>query len=129
MLIPGYKDYKKPTTSKGYDCENETFTKFGQEIKIHDFIQAGRENTETTKLVESAGGLGQLKEKLKNIPSAETTIDLNMDPIHANHLLKAAQTSIKELKRQENIRIEAERAKKEAELEIKKQKEEMIENE
>lgn len=113
MLIPGYKKYKEFVPSKGYDTAEETFIKFGKEIKIHDFVQAGRDGTEISELIKTAGGLQQLKGAMEKIPSAEFVIDLNMDVITANRMLKAAQTAKVELERQAAIKAEMERLEQE----------------
>lgn len=102
MLIFGH-NYKERSKSKGYDCENATFVKYGKEIKIHDFIQEGKEGTEANELVKNAGGLKQLKGALEKIPSSDTVIDLNMDIIQANKILKAGQVAQKKLDRQAKI--------------------------
>lgn len=123
MLLRNH-DYKKWLNVKGYDCENATFEKYGKKIKIHDFIQEGKDGTEASELVKNAGGLKQLKGALENLPSSEITIDLNMDIIQANKILKAGQVAQKELDRQAKIEAELAKINEEANKQQKKEGEE-----
>lgn len=117
MLLRGH-DYKKWLDVKGYDCENAEFKKYGKQIKIHDFIQEGKDGTEASELVKNAGGLKQLKGALEKIPSSDFVIDMNMDIIQANRILKAGQVAQKEIEKQ--AKINAEIAKINAEIENNK---------
>lgn len=118
MLLRNH-DYKKWLDVKGYDCENAEFKKYGKQIKIHDFIQEGKDGTEASELVKNAGGLKQLKGALEKIPSSDFVVDMNMDIIQANRILKAGQVAQKEIERQ--AKINAEIAKINAEIENNKQ--------
>lgn len=118
MLLRNH-DYKKWLDVKGYDCENAEFEKYGKKIKIHDFIQEGKDGTEASELVKNAGGLKQLKGALEKIPSSDFVIDMNMDIIQANRILKAGQIAQKEIERQ--AKIDAEIEKINAEIEKNKQ--------
>lgn len=79
------------TESKGYDCENATFNKYGKEISIHDYVQGGREGTIAKEIVQKAGGLMQLDGANKKLPTSDIKIDLNMDPYQAQRILKTGK--------------------------------------
>lgn len=79
--------------SKGYDCENATFNKYGKEISIHDYIQGGRSGTIAKEIVQKAGGLMQLDGANKKLPTSDIVIDLNMDPYKAQRILKAGKVA------------------------------------
>lgn len=106
MLIPGYKKYKEPTKSKGYDTENETFCKYGKEIRIHDYVQAGKDGTEASQVIASAGGIEQLKAYNANIPTSDIEFDLNMDPYIANQIVKIGKIAQEKLDREAKIQEE-----------------------
>lgn len=109
MLIPGYKKYKEPTKSTGYNCENATFTKYGKEIKIHDFIQEGKDGTEASQIVKNMGGVKQLEHALEKIPNADFCVDLNIDAHTASKMIKTANVIKKELDRKAAIQKELEK--------------------
>lgn len=105
----------KERHAKGYDCEHETFCKFGKEIEIHDYVQAGKAGTEIKEIIQQAGGLEQLKRFNKELPTTDIEIDLNMNPIMANKIIKAGNAAKMRLDRLEAERqaLEKEQNKKE----------------
>lgn len=121
MLIPGYKGYKKPTTSKGYDTENEKFTKYGKEILIKDYVEAGRDGTEAKELIAKAGGIDIMRQQLKNIPESDIEIDMNIDPFQAKQLWKMGQIAEKKIKEKMAIQKEMEKLKSEIKEKVEPQ--------
>lgn len=108
--------------SKGYSCANAVYLKYGKEIPVKDFIEQGKDGTIAKELIKDASGLKQLENKIKNLPNADITIDLNEDLYSINHKLKCGQ--IAEKKIQEEIkRLKSE---KEKEIEIKKETKEGV---
>ncbi len=99
---------KEKSKSKGYNCQNETFRKYGKDINIHDFIQAGKEGTIAKEIIEKAGGISVIKNQMKEVDASETVIDMNLDPFTANQILKcgkiAKEKIEKELKIQEELK-------------------------
>ena len=98
--IPGYTGVA-PKRGKPYDCENATFVKYGKEINIHDFIQEDKNDADAKLIIQQAGGLEAIAEKVKQFDDAPIVIDLNMDAIQANQILKAgkiAQRKLDEMK-------------------------------
>lgn len=104
---------KEHSISKGYDCENETFTKYGKEINIHDFIQAGKEGTIAKEIIEKAGGIMNLKGANETLPTSDVVIDMNLDPYTANQIVKSGK--IAQAKIDKEIKIQAEIQKLKAE--------------
>ena len=47
MIPDGFK-FTKPKHTP-YDCKNCVYHKYGKDIKISEFVNAGRENTEVKK--------------------------------------------------------------------------------
>lgn len=98
--IPGYTGTAMKR-GKPYDCENATFIKYGKEINIHDFIQEDKDDANAKLIIQQAGGLEAIAEKVKRFDDAPIVIDLNMDAIQANQILKAgkiAQRKLDEMK-------------------------------
>ena len=103
--IPGYTGVA-PKRGKPYDCENATFVKYGKEIKIHDFIQEDKDDADAKLIIQQAGGLAAIAEKVRQFDDAPIVIDLNMDAIQANQILKAgkiAQRKLDEMKAQQEM--------------------------
>ena len=101
--IPGYTGIA-PKRGKPYDCENATFVKYGKEINIHDFIQEDKDAADAKLIIQQAGGIEAIAEKVKQFDDAPIVIDLNMDAIQANQILKAgkiAQRKLDEIKAQQ----------------------------
>lgn len=107
----------KPSKSEGYDTENETFIKYGKEIKIHDFIQAGKEGTIAKEIIEKAGGISAIKSQIQmqEIDASETVIDMSMDPYTANQILKAGKIAKEKVMKELKIKAEIESLKKQTE--------------
>lgn len=102
--IPGYTGVA-PKRGKPYDCENATFIKYGKEINIHDFIQEDKNDADAKLIIQQAGGLEAIAEKVKQFDDAPIVIDLNMDAIQANQILKAGKIAQRKL---DAIKAEAE---------------------
>lgn len=113
--IPGYTGVA-PKRGKPYDCADATFVKYGKEINIHDFIQEDKNDADAKLIIQQAGGLEAIAEKVRQFDDAPIVIDLNMDAIQANQILKAgkiAQRKLDEMKAAaEAARIAAEAAAK-----------------
>lgn len=114
--IPGYTGIA-PKRGKAYDCENATFVKFGKEINIHDFIQEDKNDADAKLIIQQAGGIAAIAEKVKQFDDAPIVIDLNMDAIQANQILKAGQIAQR--------KIDAMKAQQEAVAKAMKEVEEM----
>lgn len=108
--IPGYTGVA-PKRGKPYDCADATFVKYGKEINIHDFIQEDKNDADAKLIIQQAGGLEAIAQQVKQFDDAPIVIDLNMDAIQANQILKAgriAQRKLDEMKAAaEAARIEA----------------------
>ena len=107
--IPGYTGVAMKR-GKAYDCENATFVKYGKEINIHDFIQEDKNDADAKLIIQQAGGLQAIAEKVSQFDDAPIVIDLNMDAIQANQILKAgriAQRKIDEMKAQQEMILKA----------------------
>lgn len=94
--IPGYNGTAMKR-GKAYDCENATFVKFGKEINIHDFIQEDKDAANAKIIIQEAGGLQAIADKVKQFDDAPIVIDLNMDAIQANQILKAGKIAQRKL--------------------------------
>ncbi|WGL30974.1 hypothetical protein [Dipodfec virus UOA04_Rod_615] len=112
MRPQGYK-ITKPSTSKGYDCENETFTKYGKEILIKDYIQAGKEGTIASEIIAKAGGIANLKGANEELPTSDVVIDMNMDPYTANQIIKCGKIANEKLQKEMAIQAEINKLKQE----------------
>lgn len=98
--IPGYTGVA-PKRGKPYDCADATFVKYGKEINIHDFIQEDKNDADAKLIIQQAGGLEAIAQQVKQFDDAPIVIDLNMDAIQANQILKAgriAQRKLDEMK-------------------------------
>ena len=107
--IPGYTGVAMKR-GKAYDCENATFIKYGKEINIHDFIQEDKNDADAKLIIQQAGGLQAIAEKVSQFDDAPIVIDLNMDAIQANQILKAgriAQRKLDEMKAQQEMILNA----------------------
>lgn len=116
MIPVGHKIQYTKIKHKPYDCENCTYKKYGNEIKIKDFVNAGRENTEAKKIIGKTVSMEELKRLCKDIPEQKEIVNMNIDPYMANRLMKTAQISHEKI-----MKMKAE-AEKQAEM--KKEKEE-----
>lgn len=91
MIPINYKiEYDKIKRAK-YDCENDTYHKYGKDIKIKDFVNAGRDGTETKNIIGKTVSMDELKRICKEIPTQSETINLNLNPYMANKIMKTAK--------------------------------------
>lgn len=67
------------------------FKKYGQEIKVKDYVQAGRDGTEITTIVERKGGLNQLKAYGANSDTSDITLDMSLTMGQAMQQVKVAR--------------------------------------
>lgn len=114
-MNPVEKIDPKERHAKGYDCEKATFVKYGKEISIRDYVQAGKDGTEIKEIIQKAGGLEQIKRFNKELPTSEIEIDLNMNPILANKILKAGQVAKAQIDYQKTLKAELEKETKKPE--------------
>lgn len=105
---------KKPSKARPSGNGAE-FTKYGKKIKIHDFIQEGRDGTEITDVIERAGGLDKLKAAKDNSDTSDIVVDMSLNIHQAQKQMKVARLV-------EN-KIKAEKAAKDAEEKAKKEQE------
>lgn len=118
MIPDGYK-FTKPKHTP-YDCANCVYHKYGQDIKIQDYVNAGRENTEAKKIIGKTVSIEELKRMCKEIPEQKEILNMNLDPYMANKLMKTAQIAHKNImdkKADMEARAEAERRKETEEKE------------
>ena len=101
-MLPQNKSWKEATfVKKPLACANATFNKYGKEIKIHDYIQEGRDGTIAKEIIQKAGGFDVIKNQMEKINTgldSEITIDLNMDLIEINRKIKIGKIAEKKLK-------------------------------
>ncbi len=123
MIPVGHKINYTKIKHKKYDCENCTYKKYGNEIKITDFVNAGREGTEAKKIIGKTVSMDELKRMCKEIPEQKEIINMNIDPYMANKLMKTSKIAYEKIMK---LQKEAEaEAKANAEA-AAKQKEEKI---
>lgn len=113
----GYKCTEN-STSKGYSCAHETFKKYGKEIEINDYVQAGKEGTIAKEIVNKAGGITSIMnekamEAMKEC-NPDIVIDMNMDPYTANQMLKCGKIAMEKIQKEQEIKEEFERLKQES---------------
>lgn len=111
--IPGYTGVA-PKRGKAYDCADATFVKYGKEINIHDFIQEDKNDADAKLIIQQAGGLEAIAEKVRQFDDAPIVIDLNMDAIQANQILKAGKIAQRKLDEMKAAAMAAEQAAKAA---------------
>lgn len=88
--------------------------KFGKEVKVKDFVQAGREGTEIKSVMEQKGGLMNLKGFGAKSNTSENVIDMSiLNPAQMGQIVKVAGI-VREKIRKEKAEAEA-KAKAEAE--------------
>ena len=90
---------------------DKTFRKFGEDVDIQDFINAGIEQTSIMKHIEDAGGLQNLKAAGATSIDDEV-IDRGMDFVTMNRIAKIGNIAMKKI---EEKRIAEEKAKQEQE--------------
>lgn len=119
MIPVGHKINYTKIKHKKYDCENCTYKKYGNEIKITDFVNAGREGTETKKIIGKTVSIEELKKMCKEIPEQKETVNMNIDPYMANKLIKTSKIAYEKI-----MKLKAEKETKEETA--AKQKEEKV---
>lgn len=118
MRPQGVKIKTNHSKSKGYDCEKATFKKYGKEINIHDYIQAGKEGTIAKEIIEKAGGLKNLKGANETLPTSDICIDMNLDAYTANQIVKCGKIANEKIKAELKIKEEIKQIQKETEKEL-----------
>lgn len=121
--IPGYTGVA-PKRGKPYDCADATFVKYGKEINIHDFIQEDKNDADAKLIIQQAGGIEAIAEKVRQFDDAPIVIDLNMDAIQANQILKAGKIAQRKLDEMKAAAMAAEQAAKAAAEAAKEQPQE-----
>ncbi|UPW41667.1 hypothetical protein [Peromfec virus RodF8_26] len=108
-MIPQGKKFtahiEKPE-SVGYSCKDACYHKYGKDIPVSEYIKAGKDGTIAKEIINDASGLRQLENKIKDIPNADITIDLNEDLYSINKKLKCGQIA------ERRIKLEIEKMKK-----------------
>lgn len=113
MIPAGHKINYTEIKHKPYDCENCVYHKYGKDIKISEFVNAGRENTEVKKIIGKTVSIEDLKKMCKEIPEQKEIVNMNIDPYMANRLMKTSKIAYDKIM---EIKAEAEeKAKAEAE--------------
>ncbi len=101
-MLPQNKSWKEfKFVRKPLACANAVFNKYSKEIKIHDYIQEGRDGTIAKEIIQKAGGFDVIKNQMDRINTgmdSELTIDLNMDLMEVNRKLKLGKIAEKQLK-------------------------------
>lgn len=122
MIPVGHKINYTKIKHKKYDCENCTYKKYGNEIKITDFVNAGREGTETKKIIGKTVSIEELKKMCKEIPEQKEIVNMNIDPYMANKLMKTSKVAYEKIMK---LKEDAETKAREEEK-AKKEKEEKV---
>lgn len=120
MIPVGHKINYTKIKHKPYDCENCTYHKYGKDIKISEFVNAGREGTEAKKIIGKTVSIEDLKRMCKDIPEQKEIVNMNIDPYMANRLIKTSKIAYDKIMK---IKAEAE-AEAEAEKKQEQQKKE-----
>ena len=110
MIPLGLKIDLTKVKRKKYDCENAVYKRHGQEIKVTDYVNAGREGTEAKKIIGKTIHMDDLKQRCKDIPEAKEIVNMNLNPYMAARINKTAKIA------EANIKAKLEMAKKEQEL-------------
>lgn len=88
---------------------DKTFVKFGKEVDIQDFINAGAENCQIMKHIENAGGLENLRAAgIKDVD--DTVIDRGMDFITLNRINKIVKIAENKLLKEQMEKEATEKA-------------------
>lgn len=111
MIPVGHKIKYNKVKHSPYDCENCIYHKYNKDVKIKDFVNAGRENTEVKKMIGKTVSIEELKKMCKEIPEQTEIVNMNIDPYMANRLMKTSKIAYDKIMK---VKAEAE-AKKEQE--------------
>ena len=74
--------------SKGLDCENDVYHKYGKDYLIKDYVNEYRDGTNAKEIIAKAGGLQNLPHAMERIKDTEIVIDMNEDIFTINRKLK-----------------------------------------
>ena len=98
--------------SKGYNTENEVYTKYGKDYRIDDYVNEYRDGTNAKEIINKAGGLQNLPHAMERIKDSEVVIDMNEDIFTINRKLKLGQIAQRKIDaiKAEQERIAAEQA-------------------
>ena len=98
---------------KPLKCANATFNKYGKEISVHDYIQAGKDGTIAKEIVKKAGGFDVIKAQIEKFKceDAKISIDLNTDLYEVNRKLKLGKIAEKKFQEQMEIQKKLESIK------------------
>ncbi len=111
----GYKVDSNKIVRKKYNCENCTYKKYGNEIKITDYVNAGRDRTETKKIIGKTVSIEELKRMCKEIPQQKEIVNMNLDPYMANKIMKTSKIAYDKImefkKKQEEMKQKQEETK------------------
>lgn len=119
MIPVGHKINYTKIKHKTYDCENCVYHKYEKDIKISEFVNAGRENTEVKKMIGKTVSIEDLKKMCKEIPEQKEIVNMNIDPYMANRLMKTSKIAYDKIMK---VKAEAEaKAQAEAEAEAKQE--------
>lgn len=105
-MLPQNKSYKEfKFTRKPLKCSQAVFNKYGKEISIHDYIQAGKDGTIAKEIIQKAGGFDVIKGQMEKFKceDAKITIDLNTDLFEVNRKLKMGKIAEKKFKEKMEI--------------------------
>ncbi len=117
-IISPTKPIKVPARPSGCGA---VWVKYGKEVSVKDYVQAGREGTEIKSVMEQKGGLMNLKGFGNKSDTSDNVIDMSiLNPMQAGKILKTAG-----IIREKNAKAKAEaeaKEKAEAEAEAKENK-------
>lgn len=100
---------KVPGRPSGHGAK---WVKFGKEVSVKDFVQAGREGTEIKSVMEQKGGLLNMKGFGVKSDTSDNVIDMSiLNPAQMGRIVKVAGIA--------REKIRAEKAKAEAEAKAK----------
>lgn len=116
MIPVGHKINYNKVKHSPYDCKDCVYHKYGKDIKISEFVNAGRENTEAKKIIGKTVSIEDLKRMCKEIPEQTEIVNMNIDPYMANRLMKTSKIAYDKI-----MKVKAE-AEAQAEAKDKEQK-------
>lgn len=113
-VISPTKTIKTPARPSGCGA---IWVKYGKEVSVKDYVQAGREGTEIKSVMEQKGGLMNLKGFGAKSDTSDTVIDMSiLNPVQAGKVIKVAGI----IRDKQKAKAEAEaKAKAEAEAKAK----------
>ena len=90
-MLPQNKTWRHKFVRKKYDCADAKYNKYGKEIPVSDYVQGGKSGTIAKEIIERAGGFDVIKAEAKKLPDAPITVDMNMDLLTVNRMLKVGK--------------------------------------